>query len=114
MTDQIQNDQDNKSKEFLLVVDRLMDTVDMVLAQFTSGKWLLTIAAGICMIHYAWTLPVEHQDKVLDLIKDIVIFYFVVKNVTETKPGGNTNVTDISKDKTILQQPTKESRTTSV
>lgn len=84
MTDQTQNDKDNKSKEFFLVVDRIMDTVDMVLSQFTSGRWLLTIAAGVCLVHYAWTLPVEKQDKVIDLIKDIVIFYFVVKSTLDT------------------------------
>ncbi len=80
--------------QWLLFVDRMMDTVDMVLKQFTSGRWLLTIAAGICLIHYAWVLPPEKQDKIIDLIKDIIIFYFVVNKVVEqvTKPKDNAEV----------------------
>lgn len=73
-----------RDAQWLLFVDRMMDTVDMVLKQFTSGRWLLTIAAGVCLVHYAWVLPPEKQDKIIDLIKDIIIFYFVVNKAVET------------------------------
>ncbi len=78
--------------QWLLFLDRIMDSIDMVLKQFTSGRWLLTIAAGVCLIHFAWTLPPERQDKIIDLIKDIIIFYFVVNKAVETVTKGANNV----------------------
>lgn len=81
MTDQIQKDPNNS--QALLFIDRLMDTVDIVVRQVTSGRWLLTVSAAVCLIHFAWTTPLTEQDKVLSLIKDIVLFYFVVRDVTK-------------------------------
>lgn len=80
MTDEIQKDKTNS--QGLMFVDRIMDTVDIVVGQVTSGRWLLTVGAGICLIHFAWT-P-ENHDKVIDIIKDIVIFYFVVRDASKT------------------------------
>ena len=91
MTDEIQKDKTNS--QGLLFVDRIMDTVDMTLRQFTSGRWLLTIAAGICLIHFAFTWPPEKQDKIIDIIKDIVIFYFVVRDAITPKTGGSNEKT---------------------
>lgn len=76
MTEQIQKDKSNS--QALLFIDRMMDTVDIVVSQITSGRWLLTVAAGVCLIHFAFTT--ENHDKTVDLIKDIVIFYFVVRD----------------------------------
>lgn len=94
MTNEIQKDKNNS--QALLFVDRLMDTIDIVVSQVTSGRWLLTIAAGVCLVHFAWSA--ENKDKVIDIIKDIVIFYFVVRDANKPtsldKPnGGQTNET---------------------
>lgn len=96
MTEQIQNNKDNSVA--LLIWDRLLDTVDMVLKQCTSGRWLLTVAAGVCLIHFAWINP--NNDKLMDILKDIVIFYFVVRDTVKTT-GGSQNV---SEDKGILSK----------
>lgn len=88
MTDQIQKDKTNS--QGLLFVDRMMDTVDIVVNQVTSGRWLLTVGAGICLIHFAWA-P-ENHDKVIDIIKDIVIFYFVVRDVSKPQDNKTTTV----------------------
>lgn len=87
MTDEIQKDKNNS--QALLFVDRLMDTVDIVVGQVTSGRWLLTVAAGACLLHFAWSSTTESQDKVIDLIKDIVIFYFVVRDAAKQNGGSN-------------------------
>lgn len=79
MTEEIQKNKDNSIA--LLIWDRLLDTVDMVLKQCTSGRWLLTIAAGFCLIHFAFIA--ENHDKLMDIIKDIVIFYFMVNKTPE-------------------------------
>ena len=76
MTEEIQKNKDNS--QALLFIDRIMDTIDIVVSQITSGRWLLTVAAGVCLIHFAWSA--DNKDKVIDLLKDIVIFYFVVRN----------------------------------
>lgn len=90
MTEQIQKDKSNS--QALLFIDRMMDTVDIVVSQVTSGRWLLTVAAGVCLIHFAFTTG--NQDKTIDLIKDIVIFYFVVRDNSKQseKTNGGTNV----------------------
>lgn len=83
MTDEIQKDKSNPIA--LLLVDRIMDTVDIVVRQITSGRWLLTIAAGACLVHYAWSATPDVHEKIISVIKDIVIFYFVVRDI---KTGG--------------------------
>lgn len=93
MTDQIQKEKGNS--QALLFIDRMMDTVDIVVSQVTSGRWLLTVAAGACLIHYTWSADATQKDKVLDLLKDIVIFYFVVRDASKQndyKPNGGSNV----------------------
>jgi hypothetical protein len=47
-----------------------------------SGRYFLTIVAGVLML-YGTIAGVFPADKVLDIIKDIVIFYFVVKQITD-------------------------------
>lgn len=85
MTEEIQKGKDNT--QFLLFIDRMMDTVDIVVSQVTSGRWLLTVAAGVCLVHIAFSS--ENKDKVVDILKDIIIFYFVVRDATPTKPQGD-------------------------
>ena len=50
MTEEIQKDKSNS--QGLLFVDRIMDTVDIVVSQVTSGRWILTVIAGICLLHF--------------------------------------------------------------
>lgn len=85
MTEEIQKDK--HSSQVLLLIDRIMDTVDIVVNQVTSGRWILTVIAGICLIHFSWSAKsVDEADKIIDIFKDIVIFYFVVRDVS--KPNG--------------------------
>lgn len=88
----LSNDKDGAGGTWMLFVDRIMDTVDIIVGQVTSGRWLLTVAAGICLIHFAWMADQASKDKVIDLIKDIVIFYFVVRDAasaaTKATNGG--------------------------
>lgn len=101
MTEEIQKNKDNS--QALLFIDRIMDTIDIVVGQITSGRWLLTVAAGVCLVHFAWSA--ENKDKVIDLIKDIVIFYFVVRDAAgkavEQKNGG----LNAQSDNTVLPKP---------
>lgn len=76
MTDEIQKDKRND--QWLLLTDRIMDTVDIVARQVTSGRWLLTIAAGVCLVHIAFST--DDKKQIMDVIKDIIIFYFVVRD----------------------------------
>lgn len=81
MTEEIQKDKSNS--QALLFIDRIMDTVDIVARQVTSGRWILTVISGICLIHIAWGS--EDKTKIIDIIKDIVIFYFVVRDVAKSE-----------------------------
>lgn len=91
-----------RNPDWIIFIDRIMDTVDMVLSQFTSGRWLLTISAGVCLVHFAWVLPPDKLDKIIDLIKDIVIFYFVVREATDKTDKKQTVVNSIdTTDKTL-------------
>ena len=87
MTEDIQKNKDNS--QIMLFTDRIMDTVDIVVNQVTSGRWILTVLAGVCLLHFAWTA--SNPDKIIDIIKDIVIFYFVVRDAA--KPNGTTTQT---------------------
>lgn len=60
-------------------VDRVFDTLDIIIRQLTSGRWIMTVAAAWILVHYA-TVNTVQADKIIDICKDIVIFYFVVKN----------------------------------
>lgn len=102
MTEQIQKNKDNSS--WLLFVDRMMDTVDIVVNQVTSGRWILTVIAGVCLIHFTWSAKnVEEADKIISIFKDIVIFYFVVRD--QKTNGGN----NVSSDKTVSSTIVSES-----
>ncbi len=91
MTEEIQRDKTNPV--WMLFIDRMMDTVDIVVNQVTSGRWILTVIAGICLIHFSWAAKdVGEADKIIDIFKDIVIFYFVVRDVAKPtdKPSSTT------------------------
>lgn len=69
-------------------LDRVFDTIDIVVRQMTSGRWILTVAAAYILIHYATqsNSPTDAKD-IISLCKDIVLFYFVMRDLTN-KPGG--------------------------
>lgn len=73
---------------------------EVIIGQVTSGRWLMTVAAAICLIHFSWSFPPEKLDKIIDIIKDIVIFYFVVRDVS--KPQGGTNAPISNPNPTII------------
>lgn len=91
MTEEIQKEKNNPG--WLLFIDRMMDTADIVVGQVTSGRWLLTVAAGVCLIHFAWAA--SDPSKIIDIIKDIIIFYFVVRDAA--KPTVQPNQTTETK-----------------
>lgn len=102
MTEEIQKDKTNS--KMLLFVDRLMDTADIVVNQITSGRWILTVIAGICLIHFSWSVKsIDEADKIIDIFKDIVIFYFVVRDTS--KPNGQE--TKITETKTTSEVKTQ-------
>lgn len=106
MTEEIQKDK--KNSQALLFVDRLMDTVDIVVGQVTSGRWILTVISGVCLIHIAWSS--DDKTKIVDIIKDIIIFYFVVRDTSSSKIdkpiNGGPNVPE---DKTVVSKPIQQS-----
>ncbi len=107
MTDEIQKTKGNPG--WLLFIDRMMDTVDIVVNQVTSGRWILTVIAGICLIHFSYSAKsVDEADKIIDIFKDIVIFYFVVRDVT--KNGGS----NVPEDKKVDSKPAQQPATPSV
>lgn len=87
MTEEIQKNKDNS--QGLLFVDRIMDTVDMVLAQFTSGRWILTVAAALIMIRVCWT-NFEYVKDFKEIIAVIIYAYF---------QRGDRNTNDKTEDK---------------
>jgi len=56
-----------------------------MLSKLTSGKFIFT---SICAVLLLWgTMAGKFPpDKVLDIIKDVVIFYFVVKQAMTPTP----------------------------
>lgn len=60
MTDQIQKNKELKDQVWLLCVDRLLDSVDTVIAKVTSGSFISTIAL---VGTYCWT--VAHMVKTI-------------------------------------------------
>lgn len=73
MTDEIQNDP--KSSQALLIWDRLLDTFDKVIGQFTSGRWILTVAAAIILISVCWG-NIERAKEFKEIIAVIIYAYF--------------------------------------
>lgn len=78
------------------MIDRILHIIDKFIDKTSSGRWILTIIAGIILIKLAWLTPVN--EKIYDLVKDIVLFYFLVKredgktNGTTTPTNGGSNV----------------------
>lgn len=73
MTEEIQKNKDNS--QALLFIDRIMDTVDSVLGQFTSGRWILTVAAAVIMIKVCWG-NLENAKEFKEIIAVIIYAYF--------------------------------------
>lgn len=103
---QLSNDKEGTGGTWMLFVDRIMDTVDIVVGQITSGRWILTVLAGVCLLHFAWTAA--NPDKIIDIIKDIVIFYFVVRDAASPK------TTNGGKDEKVSSSVTTVSTTDTV
>ncbi len=108
MTEGIQKDKTNPG--CLLFIDRMMDTVDIVVNQITSGRWILTVIAGACLLHFCWaSKTIDEADKIIAILKDIVIFYFVVRdtNKPSTPTAVNTTTTTGDVNGTVIPSPTK-------
>jgi hypothetical protein len=52
-----------------------------------SGRFIFTIVAAFLLYHGTITGKFP-PDKVLDIIKDVVIFYFIVKQALTPTDGG--------------------------
>ncbi len=79
------SDEEKQKKEaqWLLFVDRMMDTVDVIATKFTSGKFLFTLAtAGVFV--YAVVSKLLTAEQVMAIIMLVVGFYF---NREEIKNG---------------------------
>lgn len=88
MTDDIQKNPNNS--QGLLFVDRMMDTVDMVLGQFTSGRWILTVVAAIILLRICWMEPAKIIEF-KEILMVIIYAYFQrgEKQVNEPKKTEN-------------------------
>ncbi len=86
MTDEIQNNKDLQSGNgfWVLVWDRLLDTFDKVLGQFTSGRWILTVAAAIIMVKVCWN-NIEQAKEFKEIIAVIIYAYFQKGRDTQDK-----------------------------
>lgn len=89
MTEEIQKNKSNS--QALLFTDRIMDTVDNVLSQFTSGRWILTVAAAIVMVYTC----VTHIEMVKDFKEIIAVIIYAYFNKGD-KPQGGSNAQSIS------------------
>ena len=85
------------------MIHELIQIVDFVVRQVSSGRWILTIAATVILIHWAWVLPSDKIDKLLDIVKDIVIFYFVMRPNVEQKPNGKIDNSDPIETKSLTE-----------
>lgn len=85
MTEEIQNNKQLQSGNgfWVIVWDRLLDTFDKVLGQFTSGRWILTVAAAIIMVKTCW----NHPDKVVDFKEIIAVIIYAYFNKPPEKDG---------------------------
>lgn len=86
--------------------------IDFLCRQLLSGRWLLTVAAAVILVHWSWTFPSDKVDKLIDIVKDIVIFYFIMRPANETKTmpqdsvnGGSNAQTDSPVVSESIQQP---------
>lgn len=103
MTDQIQKDKSNS--QGLLFVDRLMDSLDMVLSQFTSGRWILTVAAAFILVHACWS-DLKNALEFKEIIAVIIYAYF--QKGDNNKPNdrkGDSNVQPIQSDLAVSSKP---------
>lgn len=65
----------NKEAQWMLFVDRMMDTVDSVISQFTSGRWILTVAAAVIMVSCCWN-NIENAKQFKEILAVIIYAYF--------------------------------------
>ena len=62
----------------------IFELVKEVLFRVTSGRFIFTVVAAVLLFH--GSLQGKFQpDQVMSLIKDVVIFYFVVKHALSNK-----------------------------
>lgn len=88
MTDDIQKDP--KSSQALLIWDRLLDTFDKVLGQFTSGRWILTVAAASIMI-YVCCKDITYVKEFKEIIAVIIYAYFQRGDRSNQDKNGGSN-----------------------
>ncbi len=94
----VSDEEIKKSKDqWLLFTDRIMDTVDMVLSQFTSGRWILTVAAAAILVHACWT-DLKNALEFKEIIAVIIYAYF--------QKGDKANDKDTKDDKPVDVKPT--------
>lgn len=88
MTDEIQKDKTNS--QLLLICDRLLDTFDKVLGQFTSGRWILTVTAAVIMVKTCW----GHPEKVIEFKEIIAVIIYAYFNKPPEKDGQEVKTTE--------------------
>lgn len=83
---------EQKKEQWDGMVDRIFDSVDVITAKFTSGKFLFTVAtAGVFV--YAVVAKMLTPDQIMAIIMLVVGFYF---NKTETGQETKTTETKIT------------------
>ncbi len=77
MTEEIQKNPGLQSGNgfWVLVWDRLLDTFDKALGQITSGRWILTVAAAMIMVHACWN-DLKNALEFKEILAVIIYAYF--------------------------------------
>jgi hypothetical protein len=57
----------------------MQPTVQRIIDKLLSGKFIFTVCCG-ALLYHGTIMKLFDPVKTLDIIKDVVIFYFVVKN----------------------------------
>jgi len=56
-------------------------------SKLLSGKWLLTVACAIVFMYCSFRSILPPSD-IKEIIRDVVVFYFVVKGINNNNPKG--------------------------
>jgi hypothetical protein len=53
-----------------------------------SGRWLVTVSVAIVFV-YCSVYKILSPSDIKEIIRDVILFYFVVKGVTDNTKGNN-------------------------
>lgn len=84
MTEEIQKD--GRNSQALLFIDRILDTADRIAMQFTSGRWILTVATAVILVKVCWN-NIEQVKEFKEILAVIIYAYFQRRDRSTEKKG---------------------------